>query len=66
MQNLLKNSLKKDLILIKNDLIIDIGSNDLSLLKAFKKSKKKIRVLGVEPAKNVAQLAEKEKYKHFK
>ena len=43
----------------KNDLIIDIGSNDGSLLKAFKKSKKKIRVLGVEPAKNVAQLAEK-------
>ena len=29
----------------KNDLIIDIGSNDGSLLKAFKKSKKKIRVL---------------------
>ena len=37
----------------KNDLIIDIGSNDGSLLKAFKKVRRKIRVLGVEPAKTL-------------
>ncbi len=60
--NFTKKTLKR-FKLNKNDLIIDIGSNDGSLLKAFKKSKKKIRVLGVEPAKNVAQLAEKKNIK---
>jgi len=44
--------------LTKNSLVIDIGSNDGILLKPFKK--KKIQVLGIEPAKNIAQKANKE------
>lgn len=47
--------------LTKNDLIIDIGSNDGSLLKFFKK--KKIRVLGVDPAKSIVKIANKNKIK---
>jgi len=42
----------------KDDLVIDIGSNDGSLLKFFKN--KKIKVLGVDPAPNVAKIAEKQ------
>ncbi len=38
-----------------NDLIIDIGSNDGSLLHFFKK--RKLRVLGVDPALNIVKLA---------
>ncbi len=41
----------------KNNLILDIGSNDGSLLQNFKK--KKIKVLGIDPAKNVANYAKK-------
>ena len=41
--------------LSKNDLIVDIGSNDGSLINYFKK--KKIKVLGVDPAKNVTDIA---------
>ena len=35
--------------------VLDIGSNDGSLLKYFKKNK--CRVLGVEPAKHIAKIA---------
>lgn len=38
-----------------NDLVIDIGSNDGSLLRHFKK--KGIKILGVDPAKNVVEIA---------
>ena len=40
------------------DLVLDIGSNDGTLLSAFKKQKMKI--LGVDPAENLARKANKE------
>jgi predicted TPR repeat methyltransferase len=40
----------------KDDLVIDIGSNDGTLLSAF--NKLGVRTLGVDPAKNLAPLAE--------
>ncbi len=40
-----------------NDYILDIGSNDGSLLKNFKL--KKIKVVGVDPASNVCKIANK-------
>ena len=49
----------KKITLNKNDLVIDIGSNDGNLLKHFKK---KIKVLGVEPT-NIAKIANKNKIK---
>jgi cyclopropane fatty-acyl-phospholipid synthase-like methyltransferase len=49
----------KKISLKKNDLVIDIGSNDGNLLKHFKK---KIKVLGVEPT-NIAKIANKNKIK---
>ena len=55
-KNVSKIILKKYKISEKN-LIIDIGSNDGSLLQNFKK--RKIRVLGIDPAKNVANFANK-------
>ena len=42
----------KNLNLKKNDLIVDIGSNDGSLLKYFKKNN--CNVVGIEPAKHIA------------
>jgi len=48
---------KKMLRLKKKDLVIDIGSNDGILLKPFKKLG--VKVLGVDPAKNVAAIANK-------
>ena len=44
--------------------IIDIGSNDGVALKPFKKLKFK-KILGIEPAKNLAKIANKEKIKTF-
>ena len=46
----------KILRLKKNDLIIDIGSNDGTFLQGFKK--RKFKVLGIEPT-NIAKLANK-------
>ena len=44
--------------LTKESLVIDIGSNDGILLKPY--YKKGIRVLGIEPAKHIARMAEKD------
>jgi len=52
--NLFKKSFYKH---TNNELVIDIGSNDGSLLHYFKKSK--LRVLGVDPALNIVKLANK-------
>jgi len=48
----------------KNSYIIDIGSNDGIALKPFKELKFK-NILGIEPAKNLAKLANKEKIKTY-
>ena len=41
----------------KNDLVVDIGSNDGTFLNFFKK--KKMKVAGIDPAKNLAKIANK-------
>lgn len=48
----LATKLKQTLKLKKEDLVVDIGGNDGSLLKQFKKQ----RVLNIEPAKNIKVL----------
>ena len=48
----------------KNSYIIDVGSNDGVALKPFKDKKYK-KILGIEPAKNLAKLANKNKIKTF-
>ena len=48
----------------KNSYIIDVGSNDGVALKPFKDKKYK-NILGIEPAKNLAKLANKNKIKTF-
>tara|TARA_Y100000590_G_scaffold449807_1_gene588513 strand:- start:107 stop:2653 length:2547 start_codon:yes stop_codon:yes gene_type:complete len=48
----------------KKSYIIDVGSNDGIALKPFKKLKFK-NILGIEPAKNLAKLANKEKIKTY-
>ena len=54
----LANSLIDDLKLDENSFVVDIGSNDGVFLKPLKE--KGVGVCGVEPAKNVAELAEKD------
>ena len=48
----------------KKSYVIDVGSNDGVALKPFKNLKFK-NILGIEPAKNLARLANKEKIKTF-
>ncbi len=49
---------------VKKSYIIDIGSNDGIALKPFKDLKFK-KILGIEPAKNLAKLANKNKIRTF-
>lgn len=55
------NFIIKKFNLTKKDLVLDIGSNDGTFLKYFKK--KKIKVLGIEPALNVSKKANIKKIK---
>ena len=55
-QKELSDDLYKKLDLKKDDLVVDIGSNDGSLLKYFKE--KGLKILGVEPT-NIAKIANK-------
>jgi len=48
--------ISKDFGLNENSLVVDIGSNDGLLLKGFQKMK--VKTIGVEPAANIARLAE--------
>ena len=58
LKNLLKN-IKNLNFISKNDFVIEIASNDGSFLKVLKSNGYK-KILGVDPAKNLAKLASKE------
>lgn len=51
------NSVVRKFTLKRNDLIVDIGSNTGVLLNGFKK--KKLKVIGVDPASNICKIARK-------
>ena len=57
----LRKQIDKNNFLKKNDLIVDIGSNDGNLLSNFKD---KFRVLGVTP-ENVGKLAIKKEFQRL-
>ena len=59
-----KNYVKQLRLKPKKSYIIDIGSNDGVALKPFKDAGFK-KILGIEPAKNLAKLANKNKIKTF-
>jgi len=64
LKNHFENNSKINLKLGEKKLkIIDIGSNDGSNLKIYKK--KNLEVIGVEPAKKIAQIANKKKIKTY-
>jgi len=62
--NASKKYIKEFRLKPKKSYIIDIGSNDGVALKPFKDKKFK-NLLGIEPAKNLAELANKNKIKTF-
>jgi len=59
-----KKYVKEFKLLPKKSYIIDVGSNDGVALKPFKNLKFK-NILGIEPAKNLAKIAYKEKIKTY-
>ena len=59
-KNLFK-TVEKKISLSRNDLIVEIASNDGYLLKNFKN--KYSNILGIEPAKNIARIANKNNIK---
>ena len=59
-----KKYIKEFKLSSKKSYIIDVGSNDGVALRPFKNLKFK-KILGIEPAKNLAKLANKEKIKTF-
>jgi len=63
-ENATKKYIKEFKLNPKKSYIIDVGSNDGVALKPFKNLKFK-NILGIEPAKNLAKLANKEKIKTF-
>jgi 2-polyprenyl-3-methyl-5-hydroxy-6-metoxy-1,4-benzoquinol methylase len=56
-----ENVYKKILEKKENPFVVEVGSNDGTLLKQLKKNK--VNVLGIEPAKNLAQISRKSKIK---
>ena len=62
--NAAKKYVKEFNLNTKKSYILDIGSNDGIALKSFKKLNFK-KILGIEPAKNLANLANKNKIKTF-
>ena len=63
-ENAAKKYIDEFKLLPKKSYIIDVGSNDGIALKPFKKLKFK-NILGIESAKNLAKLANKEKIKTY-
>ena len=61
-QNAAKKYIKEFKLTPKKSYIIDVGSNDGIALKPFQNLKFK-NILGIEPAKNLAKIANKEKIK---
>lgn len=61
--NQLANKIYKELNLTKNSFLVDIGSNDGVFLEPV--SKLGIKCVGVDPAKNVAKIANKNKLKTY-
>jgi SAM-dependent methyltransferase len=53
----ISNHIVKKIKISPNELALDIGSNDGSLLKNFKN--KKMKVLGIDPADNIVKIANK-------
>ena len=64
MKKLQRNILREFKLTPKKSYIIDVGSNDGVALKPFQNLKFK-NILGIEPAKNLAKIANKEKIKTY-